>query len=237
MSEADALRELMEADRWIDRVRAQREHLPESAELSELEDQLRAMVRRLADLEKQAVPLRAKYDEAATSATKFRDRAHLLQERLSDVNTSPKDLAALQHEVEQVQDKLSVAEDAEVTLFLELGPLDEAIQAVREEAKPLGARRNELMNAIMELQSTLDDEISNLQTQRLERAGVLSSGLLSRYETAMKRAGVSGASQIDGNRCDGCRIALAPLELDRWRGQAFGDFTNCPECGRILLPC
>ena len=237
MGEAEALRELMEADRWIDRVRAQRDHLPELAELSEIEDQLRTMVRQLTDLEKQTVPLRAKYDEAATSATKFRDRAHLLQERLANVNTSPKDLAALQHEVEQVQEKLSVGEDAEVTLFLDLGPLDEAMQALREDAKPLGARRNELLNVIKELQSTLDEEIANLQTQRLERAGVLSSGLLSRYETAMKRAGVSGASQIDGNRCDGCRIALAPLELDRWRGQASGDFTNCPECGRILLPC
>ena len=148
MGEAEALRELMEADRWIDRVRAQRDHLPELAELSEIEDQLRTMVRQLTDLEKQTVPLRAKYDEAATSATKFRDRAHLLQERLANVNTSPKDLAALQHEVEQVQEKLSVGEDAEVTLFLELGPLDEAMQALREEAKPLGARRNDLLNVI-----------------------------------------------------------------------------------------
>ena len=33
MNETDNLRALMEADRWIDRVTAQRNHLPEMAEL------------------------------------------------------------------------------------------------------------------------------------------------------------------------------------------------------------
>lgn len=237
MSEADALRELMESDRWIDRVHAQREHLPELGELSELEEQLRTMVRELNELEKQSAPLRASYDEAAASASKLRERARSLQEKLTNATSNARELAALQHEVEQVQEKLSVAEDTEVTLFLELGPLEEAVQALRIDAQPLGQRRSELKSTIDALQASLDEELENLRSQRKERTGALSSSLLQRYETALKRAGVSGAAQIDANRCDGCRIALAPLELDRWRGQALGDFTNCPECGRILLPC
>ena len=39
MSETDNLRALMEADRWIDRVTAQRNHLPEMAELVTVEEE------------------------------------------------------------------------------------------------------------------------------------------------------------------------------------------------------
>jgi predicted nucleic acid-binding Zn-ribbon protein len=37
-------------------------------------------------------------------------------------------------------------------------------------------------------------------------------------------------------RCDGCRLALAPLDHDRFKSRALDTFMDCPECGRLLLP-
>jgi predicted nucleic acid-binding Zn-ribbon protein len=57
-----------------------------------------------------------------------------------------------------------------------------------------------------------------------------------RYDVAMTRAGTSGAAQVVEGRCEGCRLALAPLDYDHFKAQAPDTFMDCPECGRLLLP-
>ena len=110
------------------------------------------------------------------------------------------------------------------------------VNAVKERAQPAVARRTELQGVILQLQATLDEELASLREARHERAAALSPELLARYDAAFARVGTSGAAQVDAGRCDGCRIALSPLDHDRWKGQAAGTFMTCPECGRLLLP-
>jgi len=86
------------------------------------------------------------------------------------------------------------------------------------------------------LQASLDEELVSLRHGRDERAGALSKALLERYEGLKKRVGVSGAAQVDEGRCDGCRIALSPLDLSRFKTQPAGEFMTCAECGRLLVP-
>ncbi len=54
----------MEADRWIDRVGTQKTHLPELAELSALEVELRAQLKALNEAQATLEPVRRAYDEA-----------------------------------------------------------------------------------------------------------------------------------------------------------------------------
>ncbi|MGH9019887.1 MAG: C4-type zinc ribbon domain-containing protein, partial [Acidimicrobiales bacterium] len=67
-------------------------------------------------------------------------------------------------------------------------------------------------------------------------ADAVPPALRGRYDDALARVGGSGAAQVDAGRCDGCRIALSPLDLDRWRVAPEGSFPPCPSCGRLLLP-
>ena len=115
-------------------------------------------------------------------------------------------------------------------------PLDEAVSAIKATAQPAVAHRSELQGAIAELQASLDDELVALRQQRTERTLALAPELLARYEGAFTRVGTSGAAQVVAGHCDGCRIALSPLDVDRWKGQPEGTFMTCPECGRLLLP-
>ena len=64
MDETEALRALTEADRWIDRVAAQRAHLPEMAELATLETVLRSESKALGEAKGRQIPVRAAYEEA-----------------------------------------------------------------------------------------------------------------------------------------------------------------------------
>jgi predicted nucleic acid-binding Zn-ribbon protein len=226
----------MEADRWIDRVVSQKTHLPESVELSALEIELRGLVRQLNDAQANLAPVRAAYEEAQNEGNRLRARAENLDKTLSNSTANARELAALQTELSHVRELLERSDDLELEYLMAVEPLDEAVSAVKAAAQPAAARRGELQATIAELQVSLDDELGALHQQRAERAAAVVPALLARYEAAFKRVGTSGAAQVVSGHCDGCRIALSPLDVDRWKGQPEGTFMTCPECGRLLLP-
>jgi len=226
----------MEADRWIDRVTAQKTHLPEMVELTALEGELRGLLKSLNEAQATLAPLRTAYEEAQREGDRLRTRAENLDKTLSNSTANVRELTALQTELQHVRELLERSDDLELEYLMAVEPLDEAVTAIKTTAQPAVARRSELQGAISELRASLDDELVVLHRQRSERAVALAPDLLARYEGAFTRVGASGAAQVVGGRCDGCRIALSPLDVDRWKGQPQGSFMTCPECGRLLLP-
>jgi predicted nucleic acid-binding Zn-ribbon protein len=225
----------MEADRWIDRVNAQKTHLPEMAELAALEIELRAQLKALNEAQTALTPVRTAYEESQREGERLRARAENLDKTLSNSTANARELAALQTELQHVRALLERSDDLELEYLMAVEPLDEAVRAVKAAAQPAVARRSELQATIGELQVSLDDEMLALRTTRVEKASAVPPELLTRYEAAFARVGTSGASQVVSGHCDGCRIALSPLDLDRWKGQPEGTFMSCPECGRLLL--
>ena len=236
VSESEALRALMEADRWIDRVSSQRSHLPEISELADVEAEMRSLLKALQDAQAAQTPVRTAYEDASAEAGRLHRRAQDLEKALGASTANARELTALHTELDHVLELLSHVEDRELDLLLEVEPLDETVQAIKAQAQPVVARRAELQGVIVELQASLDEELVALRAARQERASALPGELLARYDSALVRVGASGAAQVDAGRCDGCRIALSPLDLDRWKGQPPGNFMACPECGRLLLP-
>jgi predicted nucleic acid-binding Zn-ribbon protein len=236
VNETENLRALMEADRWIDRVTAQRNHLPEMAELATVEEELRGLLTSLNEAQALLTPIRTSYEDAQRESGRLRTRADALDSTLSSSTANARELAALQNELVHVKELLARSEDLELDYLIELEPLEEVVNAVKAQAQPQVARRTQLQGDIASLQSGLDEELVSLREDRTQRASKLSGELLARYDAAFSRVGTSGAAQVDAGRCDGCRIALSPLDVDRWKGQAEGVFMPCPECGRLLLP-
>ena len=235
-SQLDALRALLDADRWIERVIAQREHLPELEELSTLEGELRSLLAALHEAEATAEPVRRAYAAAQATAGKHLERARDLERSLESSTGSARELAAMQHELEQVRARTGAAEDEELDLLLALEPLDLTISAIKERAQPGVTRRGELRASVAQLRASLDEEITALRATREELAHALAAPWRQRYETALARVGISGAARVDAGRCDGCRIALSPLDLDRFKHLEEGVVMDCPECGRLLVP-
>lgn len=236
MSDVDAMRALMQADRWIDRVQSQRSHLPEITELTALEEELRVLVGALRRVQEVLAPVRRGYEAARDEAQRLAQRASELNATLATSSANARELTALQRELEHVRDVQSRAEDRELDALVELEPIEQEIETIKARAQPAVARRGELQDHIRALQSTLDDELVALHHDRSERTLALTPELLARYDHAKARSGIAGAAQVDAGRCDGCRIALSPLDVDRWKAQPDGSFTDCPECGRVLLP-
>jgi hypothetical protein len=226
----------MEADRWIDRVRSQKTHLPEITELTALEAKLRGLLKDLRDSEGALAPVQANLDTVAKESQRLRTRAKDLDDALSSSTASARELSAIQSELFHVRTLLAEREDRELELLVALEPAEARVESVKQLAQPGVRRRAELLETIAQLQSTLDDELVSLQRDRDERAVALSNSLRTRYDAALARVGTSGAAQVVEGRCDGCRLALSPLDYDRYRAQPPDTFMDCAECGRLLLP-
>ena len=233
----DDLRDLMEADRWIDRVRQHREHLAESAELLEVETALRTLASRLQAIEAERRPARDAFNEAADRAELLRHRRTDLEEKLLHATAPARELTALQGELERVVAALDDAEDREISFLLALEPLDEVAAAIRLEAQPMAKRRQELQESVSSLRTSLEEELVGLRESRELVASRVVGPLRSRYDAALARSGVSGAARVESGRCDGCRIELSPLDASRNKSLTPDTFLDCPECGRILLTC
>ena len=188
MTDEASLLALMHADRWIDKVRAQREHLVEIAELAEVEADLRSMAVRLGEIEQVRRPARDSFNEAADRAQTLRQRRGDLERRLQSATVPARELTAMHQELEHLAKILNEAEDREVELLLDLEPLDDVAKEIKGRAQPLAQRRAELQTAIKQLQSSLDDELDHLRLTRRETSGVVSEKLLVRYEAAIHRS-------------------------------------------------
>lgn len=226
----------MEADRWIDRVSTQKTHLPEIAELATLEVELRGLLKDLHEAEGRLAPVKSAYDDVSRESERLKNRANDLDATLASSTANARELAALQKELTHVRDLLSEREDRELELLLELEPREGEVESIKRRAQPGVGRRSELIDVIAKLQSTLDEELLSLRRSREELVGAVAANLLARYDVALARASTSGAAQVVEGRCDGCRLALSPLDHDRFKSQALDTFVDCPECGRLLLP-
>jgi predicted nucleic acid-binding Zn-ribbon protein len=226
----------MEADRWIERVRAQKTHLPELAELTTLEAELRALLGELRATEAAIAPLASQRDVISAESLRLSKRVHDLDAALSSSTANARELGALQGELTHVRQLLDTSEDRELELLVELEPKEAALEEIKHRAQPGVARRAELQSMIKDLQVSLDEELAALATTREETAHAVPADLRARYDAALARSGGSGAAQVVEGRCDGCRIALAPLDYDRFKSLPEDTFMDCPECGRLLLP-
>ena len=117
MSETDALRALMEADRWIDRVTSQRNHLPEMAELATLEDELRALLKALQEAQvATSTRFRRAYEDAPPKRERLRKRENDLATTLATSTANARELSAIQNELTTCASCSSASEDRELEL-------------------------------------------------------------------------------------------------------------------------
>ncbi len=233
MSE-EALLQLADLDRVLDRLRAARAGLVERTRVEEIERHLRALSAELSAVEAARVPRAGALRAASAESERLRARATQVGARLAQ-SVNAREAESLHEELDQVTHALETAEDAELTALVEMEPLDEAIVTMKSRAQPLIEERAELLETIRDLEETLDEETTARSFEREALATTLEPSLRQRYERALQRVGGAGAARLVEGRCAGCHVALAPADLDERRRAPEGEWTDCPSCGRILL--
>ena len=171
--------------------------------------------------------------EAEWALEELTRRLGAQEQRLySGMVSNPKELNALQQEIQHLRTQQGRQEDT----FLEVMEVAEALQ---EETRRKAETIQQMEEAwtresatILGRRDQLEVRKQELQARRTQMLTSIDAGFISRYE-AMRRAKQGRAiSKVEQNSCQWCRVILTPSELQRVR--ISSQLQTCTNCGRIL---
>ncbi|EHM94834.1 hypothetical protein HMPREF0975_01100 [Actinomyces sp. oral taxon 849 str. F0330] len=207
--------DLQDIDSRLARLRHERKHLP-------VLGRIESVIERLKTNKRAAIQADAALSEAKTRVTRSEDevgqvvrRAEVLRERLHSGNSAARDLSAIQGEIDQLGQRQSALEEAQIAAM-------EALDSAREESERLKQEESDIRVAGRELTAKrdaefarLDQEIDSLEKQRADLAGTVETALLSDYEAVRASTGGLGAVALRGRTVEGGAVEISPQELAR----------------------
>ena len=230
------LLDLQDVDLQLDQVAHKRKSLPEHRALTELVAEKTVVDHDLVTADTEVSDLQREQKKADTDVEQVRQRKARNQQRIdSGQISSPKDLENLQHEIGSLDRRISDLEDAELEVMEKLEAA-EGIQAdLRTRAEAFAGRQTELETIRDAALKELDEQRAELGDKRATIAAELPDALVTQYQRLREHNGGIGAAPLVGKRCMGCRMELAPSDLNRIKAAAPDAVLRCEECGRILV--
>ncbi len=171
--------------------------------------------------------------EAEWALEELTRRLGAQEQRLySGMVSNPKELNALQQEIQHLRTQQGRQEDT----YLEVMEATESLQEEsRRKAETLQQAEEAWTResaAMLARRDQLEVRKQELQARRTQMLTSIDAGFISRYE-AMRRAKQGRAiSKVEQNSCQWCRVILTPSELQRVR--ISSQLQTCTNCGRIL---
>ncbi len=187
------------------------------------------MATTVADLEREQ-------KRADTDVEQVRERKARDQKRLDDGQvTSPKELENLQSEIQSLERRQGVLEDAELEIMERLEQAQREADSLAAERESVGRKAQEVQAARDAAWAEIDAEAETSRTQRAEAAAEIPDELMKLYEKIRSGRDGVGAAALRQGRCEGCRLQLDAAELNQIRTAAPDAVIRHEECGRILV--
>jgi len=233
----DPLLVLQEHDSALDRLRHRRETLAEREALAAAEWNAAAVAGRRA-------AARARRDELLREEQRLDDEAQALQAKASDVErkmysgeiSSPRELQAMQADVEQLRRLQRGLENRELELMEEREPLDVTVAELDGESAALADDLDRLRRALVAAEAEIDADEARERAARAETAALIAPALVAEYDRCRTQARGVGVARLIGSTCQGCHLSIPSTEVERIRKAPEGTIAHCDNCGCILVP-
>ena len=212
-----------------------RRTLPVLVDLAALRERLAGAERDVVVARTLVSDLRREVAKAEADVEQVRVRAARDRARLDAGVGSPRDLEALQHELESLGRRQGVLEEVELEVMERLEAAEEAMGAAGRLRDELVAQEGTLAAQAEAALSEIDRDAGAVAGERESAVDGLDTALVSLYERIRAQSGGLGAAALRGTRCGGCRLELNPIDLARIRSAAPDEVVRCEECGRILV--
>lgn len=228
------LLDLQAEDSAIKRLQEQRASLPEAARLAELKDQLAELA---ADIE-----IAIKQDtEVAREQHRLEGEIELVEQKIAKEDqrmlsgnvTNPKELAALQAEVESLKRKKSGLEDELIEAMDRKEHTGETLERLQSEEGSISSQAAELERTVGGLIADIDAELATHEAERSKVAPDIPEDLMKLYEKLRASKSGVGAAALEHGTCQGCHTKIPQKELERIRAE--GGLQRCENCRRILV--
>ncbi|HEX2294922.1 MAG TPA: C4-type zinc ribbon domain-containing protein, partial [Actinomycetota bacterium] len=147
--------------------------------------------------------------------------------------SNPKELAALQAEVESLKRKKTTLEDELLEAMLGREQAASTMDGLTKERDETATEAAELTKVVADLTGDIGADMEKHATARTEIAGVIPADLVKLYDHLRAAKGGVGAAALEGGTCLGCHTKLPQRELERMRAE--GGLQRCDNCRRILV--
>ena len=238
MTPLEQLLVVQEHDSSLDQLRHRRATLPERAAIARAEALTGSLAAPLADA-------RGNRDVVARDVRRLEDEAEATAAKVTEVDktmysgsiTSPRELQAMQADVEQLRRHQRTLEDRELDLMERQETLDAELAALEAQVTAAEAEIAGARESLAAGEAEIDAAAEAETVGRAAAAAEITAELLALYDRCRTQAGGIGAARLVGNTCQGCRLTIPSTEVERIR-KAGADATpeHCDNCGAILVP-
>ncbi len=225
---------VQEHDTTADRLRHRRETMPELAQLAAVDDALAKVEKSLDEWSAQVAEVGRRQGRLEQELAAVEAKITELEARLySGAVTVPRELQALQADIESIRRRRNDLEDQVLDAMTEREPLDEEV--LRLESDRLDGEGSKLRAAIAEAQAEIDRQLAQEIEARTAAAAAIPTELATLYEQLRAKMGGVGAARLVNGRCSGCHLDLPATEVDRIRREPPDTLIRCDQCGRVLV--
>jgi hypothetical protein len=211
--------------------------LPERDALHGAESQATALDARLGET-------RAQRDRLAREEQQLDDEARSLSDKATDVEkrmysgevSSPRELQAMQSDVEQLRRHQRTIENRELELMEAREPLEVRLAELEQQRAGVGTEVDRLSAALAEAETTIIAEMQVERAARDEIAVGIDAGLVREYERCRAQAKGTGVARLLGTTCQGCHLSIPAIEAEQIKRSGGQPLAHCDNCGAILVP-
>jgi predicted nucleic acid-binding Zn-ribbon protein len=233
----EALLLVQEHDTARDRLRHRRAALPERAELESVTTRLHA-------IEGETSAIRGERDRVLADEKRLDDEARSVGAHADDADkrlysgtlASPRELQALQADIDMLRKQRSQIEDRELEVMEARETLDAQLASLDVRAAELGAETVRLQAIIVEAEQEIDAELAEEDAAWERQSAVLPAALLDDYQRRRAQNRGAGAARLTGTTCGACHLSIPSTEAERIRRAAGAEVAYCDNCGAILVP-
>ena len=233
----EALLLVQEHDTARDRLRHRRISLPERAELEAQTGKLRA-------LEAQARDVGGRRDAVLADERRLDDEARSLGAKADDADkhlysgstNSPRELQAMQADVDMLRRQRSDLEDQELEVMEARETLDAELAGLDAELATVNTEISRLQGLIAVAEGEIDAELAEEDAAWATQAATVPEALLADYQRRRAQNKGAGAARLVGTSCTACHLSIPSTEAEQIRKSAGETVAYCDNCGAILVP-
>lgn len=228
------LLDLQAEDSAIKRLEERRSSLPEAARLKEVKAQLDELTSDVAVAEARSQEIHRDFDRLEGEIEIGDGKIAKEEQRLfSGAVSNPKELGALQAEVEMLKRKKSDLEDRLLEVMEQREQAMSTLERLRSEQTETSSESDRLAKEVETITHDIDAQLASHNAKRTETATEIPDDILKLYDDIRTSKGGIGAAALEGGTCQGCHTQLANKEVERLRAE--GGLQRCDNCRRILV--
>lgn len=236
-SELDVLLELQERDSTLERLLHRHHTLPARDALHEAEA-------RAAQLDARLTATSADRDRVAREEQQLDDEARSLAGKATEVEarmysgevSSPKELQAMQADVEQLRRHQRTVENRELELMEVREPLDATVGDLEQQRAALTIEIDGHAATLGAAEAEIIAEMTTERSARDELAAGIDPALVREYERCRSLAKGAGVARLVGTTCQGCHLSIPAIEAEQIKRSGGHPIAHCDNCGAILVP-